>query len=274
MKKGEKNHNIKNWMIILLSVIVLIISVLYIFKRPIIYYTRLAYSKIVEQPKLAAVPYSNKETNLYKDVEVPEAEVYGIDISRHQGKINWKRLKDFRFKYNKIDFIYIKATESSSWVDKTFDVNWRKAKKHDFIRGAYHFFDPKIGAKEQINNFISKVKLEKGDLPPMLDVEQESSITTSKYRAKVKECLILLEKHYGVKPILYVNQFFYEQYFNTSEFAEYSLWLSSLTNSPPKLSNWVIWQFSHTSIVPGIDEYVDFNIFNGSINKLKILQKK
>ena len=273
-RKAKKTNRLRNWLIIIGLSLIMLLSIAFIFRRPIIYYTKYVYHKIVPAKRLKEVPSSNTKTNLYIDVQLPKAEVYGIDISRHQGVINWKRLSEFRFRYHKIDFIYIKATESVEWVDDKFAKNWRNAKKHNFIRGAYHFFDPEFSAELQMKNFFAKVKLHKGDLPPMLDVEQESKIMTSSYRKKVIKCLTLMEQHYGIRPILYTNQSFYDSYFSTTDFKKYSLWLSRLKITEPKQQNWVIWQFSHTAVVPGIDEYVDFNVFNGTINKFKILQKK
>ena len=75
-------------------------------------------------------------------------------------------------------------------------------------------------------------------------------------------------------PILYVNQNFYSSYFSTSDFSEYPMWISKLKKKPPKAKNWILWQFSHSAIIPGIGEYVDINAFKGSKADFKILLKK
>ncbi|OYT11878.1 MAG: hypothetical protein B6I18_02610 [Bacteroidetes bacterium 4572_112] len=272
--KSKKKLKLKNWLIIIILSVILLLAFGYIFKRPIIYYSKILYHIIIPSEQYEAVASSNTKTNLYSKVQVPSGEVYGIDISRYQGVINWKVLSAFEFKYHKIDFMYIKATESTDWVDKRYKLNWKNAHKYGYIRGAYHFFDPDVDSKSQMDNFFSKVTLKKGDLPPMLDVEKESKITTSEYRKKVMECLQMMEVHYGMRPMLYTHQSFYDSYFAANEFSGYSLWISRLKQSKPKQKNWVIWQFSHHAVVPGIDEYVDFNVFNGSLNDFKILQKK
>jgi len=206
---------------------------------------------------------------------IPKGGVYGIDISRHQGVINWELVKETRFGgYHTLDFVYIKATESNYWKDKYFKDNWKQAKEFGFLRGAYHFFDPHESASSQMNHFFSEVKLEIGDMPPVLDVEQQSRITVKEYRQLVLECLQKMEKHYKMKPILYVNQQFYDTYFSSIEFESYPIWIARLSKNRPQLSNWVFWQFSHSAIIPGVDEYVDLNVFNGSEIDLKILLKK
>ncbi len=274
LKHNKQRDKARNWVVLIFTSMVIIAMLAFVFKRPLIYYAKKVYHEFDSPKSLKLIEASNMKTNLYSEIAVPKGEVYGIDISRHQGIINWKALSEFKFKYNKIDFVYVKATESDSWVDNRFERNWESAKKHKIIRGAYHFFDPEVDAKSQMNLFFDKVKLEKGDLPPMLDVEKESKINTNEYQRLVKQCLIIMENHYRMKPILYVNQEFYSSYFNNEDFEEYSLWISRLKDTPPKQNNWVIWQFSHTVMIPGIDEYVDFNTFRGSMNKFKILLKK
>lgn len=262
------------WVVIIVASLLALSLLGYIFKRPIIYYAKIAYHKVYSINKPPKASSTNKKTNLVDGIFIPKAKIYGIDISRHQGVVNWELLSKFKFKYHKISFAYIKATESNDWKDKQFDRNWKQAKKYGITRGAYHFFDPHEDVNKQMQHFFKEVKLKIGDLPPMLDVEQESRITTNEYRKRVKNCLELMEKHYKIKPILYINQNFYNSYFSTSDFTTYPLWISRLKKKPPKQENWILWQFSHTAIIPGISEYVDLNAFKGSEADFKILLKK
>ena len=269
--KAKKKNKLKFWLILTIAIVIASIFIGFIFRRPVIYYAKLSYHFVF-----------NSESQQFKDencisnlesIYIPEGSVFGLDISRHQGEIDWDKLSNYQFEYHKIDFVFIKATESDNWSDKNFFRNWKEAKNHNIVRGAYHFFDPNESAEKQMNNFFNKVNLEKGDLPPMLDVEQESRISTSEYRSKVLKCLKLLEHHYKLKPLLYVNKNFYDSYFSTDGFNNYPLWISSLVNTEPIQREWVIWQFSHTGIIPGIGEYVDVNVFNGSKEDFKILIK-
>ena len=56
------------------------------------------------------------------------------------------------------------------WIGN-FDHNFRKAQQYGLVRGAYHYFSPGISGDLQAHHFINSVPLEKGDLPPVLDVE-------------------------------------------------------------------------------------------------------
>ena len=66
----------------------------------------------------------------------------GIDVSKHQGTINWAELK----KYTKIKFVYIKATEGADYIDPRYQENIRNAKMHGFKVGSYHFLSTKSSA--------------------------------------------------------------------------------------------------------------------------------
>ena len=167
-KAKKKQFKLKHWLIIATTSLLIIGMLATVFKRPIIYYSKIVYHKIKPKAEVKEVEARNTKTNLITEIKIPKGEVFGIDISRHQGSINWEILKDFTFKYHKISFIYIKATESDDWIDKKFLSNWNKSKEHGFIRGAYHFFDPKVDVKLQMANFFNNVKLEKGDLPPVI----------------------------------------------------------------------------------------------------------
>ena len=190
--------------------------------------------------------------------------LYGIDVSRHQGKIDWEKFSKVRFKGHKIEFVYIKATEGESWEDERFEYNWKKAKSYKIIRGAYHFYRPKVHSAKQMKNFTNIVKLSIGDLPPVLDVEIESSLPKSTYRKGVLNCLKIMETKYGLKPIIYTNQKLYREYFKHKNFKEYKFWISRLKSTPPRMDQWLFWQFSYEAVISGTNEYVDMNVFKGS----------
>ncbi len=200
--------------------------------------------------------------------------VYGIDISHHQGHINWGRLKNGNQGDPPISFVYIKATEGSSHNDTQFKKNWKAAKEHGFIRGAYHYFSAESSGENQARLFISKVKLEPGDLPPMVDVEQDSKDNTGAYRQELKAFIAAIEKHYGVRPIIYTYKKFHDRYIG-NHFKDYPLWIARYNVTHPDIGHdWIIWQCSENGRLPGIKEKVDINVFNGSMDELEKLRIK
>ena len=197
--------------------------------------------------------------------------VHGIDISHYQGNINWKMLEQTRQGQFPIQFIFMKATEGGDYPDKRFVANFDSAKAHDFIRGAYHFYNPTTDADKQADFFINTVNLEPGDLPPVLDIEKKSK-DIKKLQADLKHWLRRIEDHYGVKPIIYASYKFKTKYLNDSVFNSYPYWIAHYyVDSVKYQGEWKFWQHTDVGTLPGIDEKVDLNIFNGSKTELKKL---
>jgi len=199
-------------------------------------------------------------------------QVHGIDISHYQGDINWNMLKQTRQGQFPISFIFMKATEGGDYSDDKFVANFDSAKAHGFIRGAYHFYNPKTDANKQADFFINSVKLEPGDLPPVLDIEKKGK-DIKKLQADLKVWLRKVESHYGVKPIIYASYKFKTRYLNDSVFNSYPYWIAHYyVDSVRYDGDWKFWQHTDVGTLPGIDEKVDLNVFNGSLQELKRMQ--
>ena len=200
--------------------------------------------------------------------------VFGIDISRHQGNINWEKFEKGNSVEAPISFVYIKATEGQDFTDTNFEENFKAAKQHGFLRGAYHYFSTKSTGREQAQMFIKTAKLTKGDLPPMVDVEEKPK-DKKKFLQELKIFITKLEEHYGVKPIIYTYRKFKTRYLNDSFFEKYPSWVAHYyIDALDSESKWLIWQCSDIGEIPGIPHNVDINIFNGNMEQLKSLRIK
>lgn len=198
--------------------------------------------------------------------------VHGIDVSKHQGEIDWQRVSGMKNNGIQIKFAFIKATEGITRQDDKFKSNWEKAAQNGLIRGAYHFYYPSRDAKKQADNFIKSVKLSDGDLPPAVDIEHSNGKSAKKICKDLKIFIGILEKEYGVKPIIYTNIHFHNTYL-AGNFNDYPLWIAGYFdhdrfhnefNTP-----WIFWQHSERGKVDGISGKVDFNVFKGNLEKLK-----
>src|SRR4026208_819919 len=198
-------------------------------------------------------------------ISIPENYlIHGIDVSRYQQNISWESVKEMKVKNVQLGFVFIKATEGIVNTDAQFKRNWKRSKQAGMIRGAYHFFLATKDGREQAENFISAVDLEKGDLPPVVDIEQTYGVNTTLLKKELKEWLDVVEYYYGVKPVIYTNVDFYSRYLG-KEFNSYPLWAAHYYqyNTPRIERNWDFWQHSEEGRVNGILSKVDFNVFNG-----------
>jgi lysozyme len=221
--------------------------------------------------------FQNQSTGFvtYKEFGIPmptNYAIHGIDVSRYQQRISWPAVKRMNVQGIQLGFAFIKATEGTGRTDPYFKTNWKKSKEAGLIRGAYHFFIASKDGRAQAKNFITRVMLEKGDLPPVLDVEQTFGKSSSALRTEVKEWLNVLENHYQVRPIIYTNADFYKQHLQ-GHFETYPLWVAHyLQPHQPRIRrDWSFWQHSEKGKVNGIFSRVDFNVFNGDSVQFKAM---
>lgn len=254
-KKQKKQGDLPGWVYIVVAALLsslAIAAVYYIFFRPYFYRFRPCYG---ERHYGICMPLGYS--------------IYGIDVSRHQGTIDWEGLKNGDGKSAPVQFVYMKATEGSDFTDKNFKNNFASAKEQGFVRGAYHYFSPYSGGLAQANMFIKTVKLQKGDLPPVVDVEERPK-DKQRFIQELKIFIAKIEEHYGVKPIIYSYKKYKEQYLSEPFFNKYPLWVAHYYVS--KLDEnieWLMWQCSDIGQLPGIKENVDINIFNGTKEQFK-----
>jgi len=170
---------------------------------------------------------------------MPNFSVHGVDVSHYQAEINW-----YEVAAEGIDFGFVKATEGETISDALFCQNWVGMENAGIIRGAYHFFRPGTSAIAQAQHFIQKVDLKYGDLPPVLDVEVLDDVNKDVMVARLKIWLEIVEAAYGVRPIIYTNMKYYNQYL-AEDFADYTLWIARYNaKKMPALSedkNW--WKY-------------------------------
>ena len=187
--------------------------------------------------------------------------VEGIDISRYQEKIDW----DVLSKQN-IDFAYVKATEGANLADTKFKQNWAMIRQVGIKRGAYHFFRPTVNALAQAKNFLDVARLEAGDLPPVLDAEDADGADKEIIVTRMQTWLDIVEKRYGVKPIIYSSQKFYYNYI-VGNFDNYPMWIAKYGSIKPQLVNekqFKMWQYGNKGKLEGIEGFVDMNVFLGT----------
>lgn len=173
-----------------------------------------------------------------------------------------------------ISFAYIKATEGGDIIDPSFHDYRRGASAAGLRTGAYHYFYFCRPAAEQARWFISHVPKSAIDLPPVLDMEWNHRSPTcrarpdgARVRAEAKIYLDMLERHYGVRPLIYTTVDF-EEDTQITRMPRTQFWLRSvaapLSETYPG-TPWVFWQYTGTGIVPGIERPVDINVFGKSL---------
>jgi lysozyme len=265
MAKQKKKTNSSAWLIVVLIVAALVS------------YIAIMYEHQMEEKRKAAFA-------LYPayGINIPTGyPIHGIDVSAYQNIIDWQLVRLMNVNNVRVSFAFMKATEGISSTDKQFANNWQMSKQAAIPRGAYHYFIATKNGALQAQNFINTVKLEPGDLPPVVDIEQLYGASPDSMRINLRDYLQMIEAAYHVRPVIYSYADFYDQYLGKS-FDDYPLWVAhynvenAQADKDKKVSSrdWTFWQHNQEAHVDGIVPKVDFDVFGGDSTAFAALRIK
>ena len=191
----------------------------------------------------------------------------GIDVSRFQDSINWKRVA----KNTSIEFVYVKASEGASISDPMYKYNIKKAKDAGLLVGSYHVYSSRTTAYQQFANFKKTVGKNKQDLVPVLDIEASHCHKLNMQR--VDKLLELMEKEYGSKPMIYTSEKLYYTHFNIKKYKKYHYFIANYKRQPSMA--YTLWQYTQRGKLKGIAGFVDFSKFHKkySVEDIKLKKK-
>ncbi len=199
--------------------------------------------------------------------------VRGIDLSHHQGEIDWDAVPRAD-----VHFVFIKATEGRDHRDPRFPENWEAAGRVGIPRGAYHFFTFCTPGPAQADHFLDVVPPGTGELPPVVDVEFTGNCTAwedlDRVRAELLSFVDAIRAAHGREPILYLNRPSYRRVVR-GHFDGSPLWVRDLFFRPSvtQYGRWRFWQYDDDGRVAGIRGPVDLNVFDGSLQSFAELTR-
>ncbi|TRX20811.1 glycoside hydrolase family 25 protein [Flavobacterium franklandianum] len=248
--------------------ILLFLGVGYHYRNGLLYYLGFkSYKLQYEQAEAKRI----SDIRNYQVLEKHQGKAIGLDLSEYQGKIDWDLVQNIENDYP-IEFVFIRATAGNDREDEQFEENWLGAKKRKMIRGAYHYYRPNENSLEQAKLFIKTVRLRKGDLPPVLDIEKlPKGQSLDSLKIGLRRWLKAVEAHYKVKPIIYTGEKYYDDFLK-EDFSDYLFWIANYNFYREKIeADWLFWQFTEKASVSGIKGNVDVNIFNGDVEQLRYI---
>nr|MBI1232399.1 hypothetical protein [Cytophagales bacterium] len=234
--------------------------------KPFIWLMIAAFSTIACYEKNAAKGSESRPTEIPVQKVFEDTVILGIDVSHFQGDIDWGKIKSANIK-----FAYDKATQGSRYKDPKYVQNKQGAQNVGLVHGSYHFFTSNDSGLAQAEHFCQVVDYKEGDMIPVLDLEQGSivgEVTVQNFQKEVFDWLNEVERILGVKPIIYTNHPFGDQYLDHPDFSAYELWIAEYGVSTPKIpkqwkeKGWLIWQRSERGKIEGAIGDVDHDLFN------------
>ncbi|MBC5841407.1 glycoside hydrolase family 25 protein [Flavobacterium sp. F-380] len=267
VKKSSFRQNVIKYSLYVLFVS-FVLATGYHYRNGLAYYLSFKSNKIAKQDKEAK---RISDVRNFQVLQNKGTKAVGIDVSEYQGAIDWPAVNAIEEKFP-IQFVFVRATVGNDRVDKAFDENWLGAKDRKIIRGAYHYYRPNENSLEQAALYIKTVRLYKGDLPPVLDIEKlPENQSVARLKIGLRRWLEAVESHYKVKPIIYTGEKYYDDFLK-EEFSDYLFWIANYNFYREKMKeDWLFWQFTEKGSVPGINGNVDVNIYNGDFQQLQFI---
>ena len=233
--------------------------------------------KIVYQPVDQSLPMndinwdnlvrSGDEIEYWVDGEQAAKKV--IDVSTHQGEIDWEKVKA-----DGVDYAYIRLG-FRGWgsgklvLDEYYQKNIEGAKAAGIKVGVYFFsqaITPEEG-REEAEFVLENIQGYELDLPIALDSEEVSgedaranSLTAEERTDTVIAFCEQIERA-GYEPMIYANV---NQFFERMEFArlkDYKKWFAQYFKRPFFPYELCMWQYTAEGKVDGIDGFVDLNLY-------------
>lgn len=196
----------------------------------------------------------------------------GIDVSHWQGQPDWQAVRADGIRY-----AFIKATEARTFVDHRYAPNKANADAAGVAVGAYHFARPDNTANDAVreaDHFLDTAALQRRNLLPVLDLEDDGDLGTKQLRRWVKAWLARVEERLGVKAIIYTSPSFWrDEMGDTAWFANngHRLWIAHWGTDQPRVPagnwggrSWTVWQYDDCGSVAGIKGCVDRNVLRGT----------
>lgn len=186
--------------------------------------------------------------------------IRGIDVSRHQGNINWNLVKDSGLKYA---IIKAGGADEGYYKDSMFEANYTRAKALGLGVGTYYYTSSKFVTASQgvleAQKFYDIIKGKTFDYPVYVDVE----ITPPSQRvgatdATIAFCEFMESKGYYVG--IYASDISgFKDRLDLSRLTAYSKWVAIYGCKPGYVKDYDVWQYSSTGRVSGIIGDVDMD---------------
>ncbi|MET9902607.1 lysozyme [Streptomyces sp. NPDC006446] len=205
----------------------------------------------------------------------------GHDVSSHQKNVDWRsaRAKGARF-------VYVKATEATTYRNPYFDRQYDGARAAGILHGAYHFAVPdRSSGAAQAAHFVHNGGAWRADgwtLPPALDIEYNPYGKRKCYGLSktamvnwIKAFSDEVRRETGRRPVIYTTTHWWNVCTGSSRAfaANHALWLARYGSTdagalPAGWSVWTFWQYDNGGSLPG-----DQNLFHGSRAQLERLAR-
>ncbi len=197
--------------------------------------------------------------------------LFGIDVSTYQNEIDWKKVKE-----DGVEFVFIRigrrgATTGLLYEDDLFETNYAGAKENGLKVGVY-FFSQAISeqeAREEADWVRKHLSGKQIDLPVIYDCEEVyledetarmEGLDKEQITANARAFAERIARH-RYETIIYTNAYWAQEVYDMEELSDIPVWLAQYDVDIPVFEHpFVIWQYTDSGTIDGIEGTVDLNI--------------
>ena len=193
----------------------------------------------------------------------------GVDVSEHQGYVDWQQLKDSGFSFAFIRLGYRGyGQEGNIRLDQEFHRNMENAQAAGFDVGVY-FFAQAVNeeeAQEEADFVLENLAGYSLQLPvvydpeSILDDEARTDNVTGEQFTKNTQIFCAAMANAGYSPMIYANMLWEAFELDLEYLSEYPLWYADYEPYPQTPYHFDFWQYTNEGDVPGIEGRADLNI--------------
>ena len=209
---------------------------------------------------IQGVKYSFRE-----DGSLDGGNVMGIDISKHNGTVDWNAVKNAGVEFVILRCGYRGSASGVLVEDEKFRTNIKGATAAGLKVGIYFFSQAvnEMEAVEEASLTLSLIKGHKISYPVYIDVEAANGRAdglSAAERTKVVKAFCETVRDSGYTAGVYSNKNWFAEKMDAGAFGNYRIWLAQYTESPTYTGRYEMWQYSSRGTIPGIKGDVDLNI--------------
>ncbi|SFB66505.1 glycoside hydrolase family 25 protein [Butyrivibrio sp. YAB3001] len=190
----------------------------------------------------------------------------GIDVSKHNGNIDWAAVKNSGINYAIIRCGYRGSSSGALVIDPLYYANMSGAQSAGISTGVY-FFSQAVNEVEAVEEASMVLQLISGyslQMPVYLDVEKSNGrgdALSKEERSSVCNAFLTTIRNAGYTAGIYSNKLWFEGKINTAAFTDYKIWLAQYQDIPTyTATRYDMWQYTSKGSVAGISGHVDMNV--------------
>ena len=210
--------------------------------------------------------YSVKSTTISKKTDSTKKEIAGIDVSAHNAKIDWEKVKNAG-----VDFAILRCGIGQNYKsqdDKYFERNVSECERLEIPYGIY-IYSYALNTKNASSEADHALRLLKGHNPQYgvwFDMEDADGYKKKHGMPSNKElvniCITFCDKMIknGYRTGIYASLSWFKNQLKDSKLDKYERWVAQWNDHCSYTKDYVMWQYTSSGMVDGISGRVDMNI--------------